>query len=144
MFSHMFLLFQLLLSFSRFSQNHYLLISLPFLGCTGIRFLVPFFCTFGTPSQYIVHAPPCFWHRTRGFLEARCLWEPGSSLTTGEFSPFLLFAEGFLCKGPLDSTRIIPFLLTKILELTLSCVTKASKNYAVQLGYRIPKGFPNL
>ncbi len=65
MFSHMFLLFQLLLLI--FLQNCYLLIS----SC-----------------QYIVHAPPCFWNRTRGFLEARCSWEPGSSITTVEFFLF--------------------------------------------------------
>jgi hypothetical protein len=44
-----------------------------------------------------------------------------SSLTTGEFSPFCLFAKGFWCKHLLDWTRIIPFLLTKIFEVTLSC-----------------------
>ncbi len=47
----------------------------------------------GTPSWYVVHAPPCFWHRTRGFLEARLSWEPGSRLTTGEFSPFHLLPK---------------------------------------------------
>jgi hypothetical protein len=38
--------------------------------------------------------------------------------------------------------QIIPFLLTKILELTLSCVTYTPLSYAVQLGYEIPKGLP--
>ncbi len=28
--------------------------------------------TFGNPSWYVVYLPPCFWHRTCGFLEARC------------------------------------------------------------------------
>ncbi len=36
------------------------------------------------------HAPAYFWHRTRGFLEARCSWESGSRLTTGFLSPFRL------------------------------------------------------
>jgi hypothetical protein len=46
--------------------------------------------TLGTPSWYIVHAPPFFCHRTRGFFEERHLWEPGSRLTTGDLSPFRL------------------------------------------------------
>ncbi len=37
--------------------------------------------------------------------------------------PFPPFAKGIWCKRPVDWTQIIPFLLTKILELTLSCVT---------------------
>jgi hypothetical protein len=32
--------------------------------------------------------PPYFWRRMRGFLKARCSWEPGSRLTTGDFPPF--------------------------------------------------------
>ncbi len=35
-----------------------------------------------------MHVPPCFWNRTRGFLKARCSWEPSSSITIGKFSPF--------------------------------------------------------
>ncbi len=37
--------------------------------------------------------PPYFWHRTRGFLKARCSWEPGSRLTTGDLSPFRLLPK---------------------------------------------------
>ncbi len=70
MFSLMFLLFQLLLLV--FSQNCYLLIS---------------------QRQYIVHAPPCFLHRMLGFLKARCSWEPGSCITTVEFSLFHLLQK---------------------------------------------------
>ncbi len=78
MFSHMFLLFQLLLLV--FLQNCYLLFS---------------------QRQYIVHAPPCFWCRTRGYFNS--------------------------------------FLLTKILELTLSCVSQATQYVAtwVQLVRRV-------
>jgi hypothetical protein len=43
--------------------------------------------------SYIVHAHPYFWHRTRGFLQARCLWEPGSRLTTNALSPFRLLPK---------------------------------------------------
>ncbi len=82
MFSHMFLLFQLLLSY----------FFAPFLAARECNFSS---CsrTIGTPSQYIVHAPPCFQNRTHGFLKARRLWEPGSSLTTGEFSLFRLLPK---------------------------------------------------
>ncbi len=73
-----------------FSQNCYLLISSRLsrlhwnpISCSVSR-------TIGTLSKYIVHAPPCFWNRTGGFLKARRLWEPGSSLTTGKFSLFRL------------------------------------------------------
>jgi hypothetical protein len=76
-----------------FSQNHYLLISLRLSRLHGNPISCPVSCTIGTPSSYIVHAPPCFWHRTHGFLEARSSWEPGSSLTTGEFSPFRLLPK---------------------------------------------------
>ncbi len=38
--------------------------------------------------QYIVHAPPCSWNRTQGFLKSKTLVEPSSSSTTGTFSPF--------------------------------------------------------
>ncbi len=70
MFSYMFPLFQLLLLV--FSQNRFLLIY---------------------QRQYIVHAPPCFWNRMRGFLKARRSWEPGSSITTVEFSLFRLLRK---------------------------------------------------
>jgi hypothetical protein len=41
----------------------------------------------------MVHAPPCFWNRTCRFIEARRSWEPGSSLTTGEFFLFHLLPK---------------------------------------------------
>jgi hypothetical protein len=37
--------------------------------------------------------PPYFWHRTHGFLEARCSWEPGSSFTTGDLFSFCLMPK---------------------------------------------------
>ncbi len=74
--------------------NCYLLISSRLSRLHGNPISRPFSCTLGTPSWYVVHAPPCFWHRMRGFLEARCWWEPGSRLTTSEFSPFRLLRKG--------------------------------------------------
>jgi hypothetical protein len=85
-----------------FLQNCYVLISLcPFLAARESDFL-SHFSYLGTLSWYVVHAPPCIWHRTRGFLKARRSWEPGSRLTTGEIFPFPLFSEGFWYKRPLD------------------------------------------
>ncbi len=106
-----------------FLQNCYLLISLRLSWLHGNPISCPISCTIGTPSWYVVHAPPCFWHRTRGFLKARRSWEPGSSLTTCGYFPFPPLAKGFWCERPSDWTWIIPFFLSKILELTLSCVT---------------------
>jgi hypothetical protein len=74
-------------------QNRYLLVSLRLSRLHGNPISRPISRTLGTPSLYVVHAPPCFWHRMRGFLEARRLWEPGISLTTGEFSLFRLFLK---------------------------------------------------
>ncbi len=93
MFSHMFLLSQLLLSYSSILQNCYSLIYLRLSWLHGNRISCPVPCTLGTPRQYVVHAPPYFWHRTRGFLEVRRLWEPGSRLTTGFLSPFCLLQK---------------------------------------------------
>ncbi len=91
MFFHMFLIFQLLLLV--FLQNRYLLISSRLSRLHRNPISRPVSRAFGTPSQQIVHAPQCFWNRTRGFLKARCSWEPGSSLTTGEFSLFRLLPK---------------------------------------------------
>ncbi len=88
-----------------FLQNCYVLISLrPFSAAWESDFLSRFLYL-GTPSWYVVHAPPCFWHKTREFLKARRLWEPGSRLTTSEIFPFPPFAEGFCCKRPLDKCK---------------------------------------
>ncbi len=88
MFSHMFLFcyFHILV----FLQNCYLLISLRLSWLHGNAISCPGSRTFGTPSWYVVHEPPYFWHRTRGFLEARC------------FPPF---AEGFWCERPLGKRK---------------------------------------
>jgi hypothetical protein len=76
-----------------FLLNCYLLISLCLSQLHGNPISYPVSCTLGTPSWFILNAPPCFWHRTRGFLEGRRSWEPGSRLTTGKFSPFCLLPK---------------------------------------------------
>ncbi len=104
-----------------FLWKRYLLISLRLSQLHGNPISCPFSHTFGTPSWYVVHTPPYFWHITRGFLEARCSWEPGSRLTTGDLSLFCLSPKALVWMS-VGRMRIIPFLLTKILKLTLSCV----------------------
>ncbi len=84
--------------------------------------------TFGTPSWYIVHAPPYFWHRMHGFLEARC------------FPPF---AKGFWCERPLGERKWYLSYSQKSSNWDFLAWQKAPLSYAVQLGYGIPKGFPN-
>ncbi len=64
----------------------------PFLAARGPDFLFCFL--YHWHSELVGHTcTPCFWHRMRGFLEARCSWEPGSSLTTGKFSLFCLLPK---------------------------------------------------
>ncbi len=61
-----------------FLLNCYLLISSRLSQLHGNPISRPVSCTLGTWSWYVVHAPPCFWHRTHEFLKARCSWELGS------------------------------------------------------------------
>ncbi len=104
MFSHMFLLFQLLLLV--FLRNCYLVMS---------------------QRQIIVHAPPCFWNRTRGFLKAQRSWEPGSSITTIEFSLFRLLRKASAVNLYWTQHDSYLSFSQKILELTLSCVSQVTQ-----------------
>jgi hypothetical protein len=52
--------------------------------------VAPLYWRSDTHTHTHTHAPPYFLHRMHGFLEARCSWEPGSRLTTRDFSPFRL------------------------------------------------------
>jgi hypothetical protein len=45
-------------------QNHYLLTSSCLSWLHGNSISCPVSCTFGTPSWYVIHEPPYFWHRT--------------------------------------------------------------------------------
>jgi hypothetical protein len=58
-----------------------------------------------------------------GFLKARRLWEPGSSLTTGEFSLFRLLPKVSGANVRWTEHKSFLFFHSKILELTRSCVT---------------------
>ncbi len=76
-----------------FFRNCYLLISSRLSRLHRNPISHPVSHTFGNLRWCIVHAPLYFWHRMRGFLEARRSWEPGSRLTTGDFSPFCLLPK---------------------------------------------------
>ncbi len=91
----------------------------------------------------MVHAPPCFWNRTCGFLEARRSWEPGSSLTTGEFSLFCLLRKVSavnICWTEHDS-----YLSFSQKSLNWHFLTWVRLYQAMQysLGMESPKGYPN-
>jgi hypothetical protein len=96
-----------------FLLNCYLLISLRPSWLHRNPISCPVSCTLGTLSWYIVHAPPYFWHRMHGFLEARCSWEPSSRLTTGDFSPFCFLPKVSGLNNRWTNANHAPFLLTK-------------------------------
>jgi hypothetical protein len=79
MFSQMFLLFYSLLLV--FSRNRYLLVSY---------------------RKYIVHLPPCFWNRTRGFLKSKTLVGTYLLQQYRQVFSFPNLAEGVCCERPLD------------------------------------------
>ncbi len=78
MFSHMFLLFWFLLLV--FLRNCYLLFS---------------------QRKYIVHAPPCFWNRMRGFLKSKTLVGTQYQQHYRHVSSFPNLAKGVCCERPL-------------------------------------------
>ncbi len=122
-----------------FSQNCYLLISSRLSRLHGNLISCPVFCTFKTLQASRLYMRPhisgTVWV---GFLKQ----DAHGNLVVDYrwFFPLPPFAKGFWCKRLLDWMQIIPFLLTKILELTLSRMTLS---YAVQIGYGFPKGFSN-
>ncbi len=120
MFSHMFLLFQSLLSYS--SIFAILLITnyfAPFLAAQESNFL----------SRFLY-----LWHYEVVFQAQNALVSQSKMLSA--------FPRRFLKQTSVGGTQIIPFLLTKILKLTLSRMTEALLSYAEQLGNGILIGFP--
>jgi hypothetical protein len=63
----------------------------------------------------------------RGFLKARRLWEPGSSITTSEFSLFRILRK--VSAVNVRGTEHDSYLSfsQKILKLTLSCISQATQ-----------------
>ena len=94
MFSHMYLLFQLLLSYSCiFAKSLLTNFFAPSLAAWKFDFLSCFLVPLALQADTLYMHPQYFWHRTHGFLIARRSWKPGSRLTTGEFSPFRLLPK---------------------------------------------------
>jgi hypothetical protein len=103
-----------------FLQNCYSLNSLRLSWLQGNPISCPVSRTAGTPNWYVVHVPPYFWHRTHGFLEvARGNLVVDSLLVIFSFSAF---CRRFLMQTSIGRMQIIPFLLTKILKLTIFCM----------------------
>jgi hypothetical protein len=96
MFSLMFLLFMLLLSYSSiFAKLLLTNFFTPFSAARGSNFSSRFL--YHWHSKLVRHTcAPMFLAQNKrggGVLEARCSCEPGSSLTPGEFSPFCLLLK---------------------------------------------------
>ncbi len=87
--------------------------------------------------------PPCFWHRTHGFLEARRSWEPGSSLTTGEFSLFCLLPK--VSAVNVHWTEHDSYLSFSQKSLNWQFLAWPQPSQATQYspGMESPKGYPN-
>ncbi len=56
----------------------------------GIQFLVPFLIPLALRASAPYIRPHVSGTERMGFSKQKRLWEPGSRLTTGEFSPFCL------------------------------------------------------
>ncbi len=76
-----------------FLQNCYSLISLRLSWLHQNPITSPIFLYLWHSEVVCCTWAPTFWHRPRGFFEARRLWEPGSRLTTGDLSPFRLLPK---------------------------------------------------
>jgi hypothetical protein len=105
-----------------FSLNCYILISYAFLGCTGIRFLVPFLVPLALQAGTSYMRPNVSGTERMGFLKQDACGNLVVDSLPVNF-PLFAFCRRFLMQTTVGQTRIILFLLTKILKLTLSCVT---------------------
>ncbi len=102
-----------------FLQKRYLLISLPLSWLHGNTISCPISCTFGTPSWYVVQSfmcPHISGAEPTGFLKQDAC---GNLLVDSlpVIFPLSAFCRRFLMQTSIGQTRIIPFLLTKILKL---------------------------
>jgi hypothetical protein len=86
---------------------------------------------------------PIFLAHITCFLEARCLQEPGTRISTGFLSPFRLSAEGFSCKRPLGNHKSYLFFWLQSSNWHFLAWHKLHQVNAVQLGQGILKGFLN-
>ncbi len=143
MLSLMFLLFQLLLSYSSiFAKPLLTNFFAPYLAAWESNFLVPFLVPLALQASTLYMRPHVSGTEHVGFLKQDARGNPVVDSLPVNF-PFSAFCQRFYVQTSIGLNTIHTFFLTKILELTLYCVTQAQPSYAVQLGYGIPKGFPN-
>jgi hypothetical protein len=88
--------------------------------------------------------PPCFWHRTSRFLKARCLWEPGSSLTTSEFSLFRLLPKVSGANVHWTEHNSYLSFSQKSSDWHFLAWPRPSQATQYSSGMESPKGYPNL
>ncbi len=93
-----------------FTQNCYLLVSLHLSWLRRTLISYPVFIPFVLQLPRRTCAPKFLAHFTR-FLEVRCLWEPGSKISTGILSLFRLSFQRFLVRTSIGQLQIIPFFL---------------------------------
>jgi hypothetical protein len=111
-----------------FLQNHYLLMHRNPISC-------PIFLYLWYSKVVRRTCAPYFWHRTRWFLEARRLQEPGSRLTTSDLSPFCLLPKVSGANGQLGKHESYLSYSQKSSSSTfLRDISPARVSYAVQLG----------
>ncbi len=106
-FSNLYLYFLFLV----FSRHCYLLVSLLLSRLHGTPISYPVFIPFVRLPRCT--CAPIFLAHFMRFLEVRCLWEPGTRVTTGILSPFRLFFWRFLVQTSIGQLQIIPFFSSK-------------------------------
>jgi hypothetical protein len=141
MFSHMFFLFlSLLLVFLKKSllTNFFA----PFSAAWESNFLSHF--SYPWHSKLVRRTcAPCFWHRMHGFLVARCLWEPGNRLTTGEFSLYHLLPKISAANVHwIEHDSYLSF-SQKFSDLHFPAWPWPSQATQYSLDMESPKGYPN-
>ncbi len=89
----------------------------------GIQFLVPFLIPLALQACTLYMRPRDSGTERVGFSKQDACGNLVVASLSVNFPLSAFFPKGFLCERPLDWMQIIPFLLTKILKLTLSCMT---------------------
>ncbi len=95
-----------------FLQRCYLLVSLHISWLRRTPISYPIFIPFVLWMPCRTCTPMFLAHLTR-FLEVRCSWEPGTSISTGILSPFRFSSKGFSCKCPLGDRESYLFFSSK-------------------------------
>jgi hypothetical protein len=105
-----------------FLLNRYILISLRLSWLHGNPFFCPISCTLALWVGTLYMRPHVSGAECMGFSKQDAHKNLEVDSLPVNF-PLSAFCQRFLMQTSIGKTRIIPFLLTKILKLTLSCVT---------------------